>query len=300
MTAPDAPAPAYTTGQLADLAGLSEQVTRRLLRALGFPDAGTDEVRWTGEDLLVLRSLRTAGETVGLDLGTLVRLARAIGQNVARLADWQVTALSSGGAPGFPPEVDEALVGALVHSWRRHVDVAVTRRDVARDTAHEPATPPVTVGFADLVQFSALSNELDDERLGELVEVFEARSGDVVAAHEGRMVKTLGDSVLFVAELADQAIEIAFGLIDVIGGDDRLPDVRVGMATGPVVTRMGDVFGPPVNLAARLTGLARRNRMIVDDETSRQMSGRAYEARVLTARPVQGFGLVEPVAVRRR
>ncbi len=84
-----------------------------------------------------------------------------------------------------------------------------------------------------------------------------------------------------------------------IGQDSRLPDVRIGLATGPVVTRLGDVFGPPVNLAARLTALARRNRVIADDATVAGLRPASYEARRLTARPVRGFGLVEPVAVRR-
>ncbi len=88
------------------------------------------------------------------------------------------------------------------------------------------------------------------------------------------MIKTLGDSVLFLAEDADSAMAIAEGLIEVIGHDARLPDVRIGLATGTVVTRMGDVFGPPVNLAARLTALARRNRVITDDATVERPAGR--------------------------
>ena len=112
-----------------------------------------------------------------------------------------------------------------------------------------------------------MSSELDTNRLGELVEIFESRCGDVVASQEGRMIKTLGDSVLFVHDDAQRALDIAYGLIDVIGQDSRLPDVHIGLATGPVVTRLGDVFGPPVNLAARLTALARRNRVIADQAT---------------------------------
>lgn len=305
MTAPESsgPDPAYTTAELARAAGLPLPVARRLVRALGFAEPAEGEVRWTDDDLAVVRGLREAGAASGYDNGTMVRLARAIGQNVARLSDWQVAALSA--QPGrlpveLPQQVDEALQSALLHSWRRHVVVSLTRVHLAREGTEQVASAPVTVGFADLVQFSALSNELDDHRLGELVEIFEARSGDVVAAFDGKMVKTLGDSVLFTADQPDQAIEIALGLIDVIGHDGRLPDVRVGLATGPVVTRMGDVFGPPVNLAARLTGLARRNRMIVDQQTAGLLSIREYETRTLTARPLHGFGLVEPVAVRRR
>jgi adenylate cyclase len=94
-------------------------------------------------------------------------------------------------------------------------------------------------------------------------------------------------------------MDIACSLIDVIGSDPRLPDVSIGIATGLVVTRLGDVFGPPVNLAARLTALARRNRVLVDDATVDVLTPGVYETRRLTARPVRGFGLLEPVAIRR-
>jgi adenylate cyclase len=94
-------------------------------------------------------------------------------------------------------------------------------------------------------------------------------------------------------------MDIAGSLIDVIGSDTRLPDVSIGVATGEVVIRLGDVFGPPVNLAARLTALARRNRVLIDEATASALPPGIFETRRLTARPVRGFGLVEPVAVRR-
>jgi adenylate cyclase len=84
-----------------------------------------------------------------------------------------------------------------------------------------------------------------------------------------------------------------------IGDDKRLPDVHVGLATGPVALRFGDVFGPPVNMAARLVNVARRNRVIVDQATADLLSEDAYDTRALPARPIRGFGVVEPVAVRR-
>ena len=157
----------------------------------------------------------------------------------------------------------------------------------------------LSVGFADLVSFSALINRLAEDEIGDLVEVFEGRSHDVVSLHRGRVVKTLGDSVLFLAPSPAEGVEIAWDIVKVIGGDQRLPDVRVGLVTGSVVLRMGDVYGPAVNLAARLTGVARRNRVITDRHTAETLDVTLYESRVLPARPVRGFGDLEPVAVRR-
>ena len=93
---------------------------------------------------------------------------------------------------------------------------------------------------------------------------------------------------------------MAEGIINVIGRDPKMPDVRLGLASGPVVQRLGDIFGPPVNMAARLTQVARRNRLIVDQNTADLLPDEEWEDRRLPARPVRGFGLVEPVAVRRR
>ena len=156
------------------------------------------------------------------------------------------------------------------------------------------------MGFADLVSFTALSNEIEESRLGDVVEIFESRCADVVAGHHGRVIKTLGDSVLFVSEDPVQALDIAFDIVNVIGHDKRMPDVRLGLATGSVVLRLGDVFGPPVNMAARLTAVARRNRVIVDQATADRLPPEKFETRALPARPIRGFGLVEPVAARRR
>jgi adenylate cyclase len=113
------------------------------------------------------------------------------------------------------------------------------------------------------------------------------------------VIKSLGDAVLFVNEDPIRAYDTAEGIIAVIGRDQRMLDVRVGLSTGSVVTRLGDVFGPPVNLAARLTAVARRNRIIVDAATAERLPRDQFEARPLPPRPVRGFGVVEPEAVRR-
>jgi adenylate cyclase len=186
----------------------------------------------------------------------------------------------------------------LVYSWRRHLAAAVGRIEAFAATDEETLTE-ATVGFADLVSFTALSNELDEHELGELVEIFESRCADVISGHNGRVIKTLGDSVLFLESDPVEAIDIALDIIAVVGRDERLPDVRLGLATGPVILRMGDVYGPPVNLAARFTGVARRNRVIIDERTAELLPAEDFETRPLPARPLRGFGDVEPITVRR-
>jgi len=306
--------PSLTSEDVADATGVSVEQTRRLWRALGFPDAG-EEVAFTDADMLALRTLLGAVENGAIDFDTAVRLTRALGQTMARLADWEVATLAGrveqleagdeatgsriGSALRLAEQVGVPFEHLLLYAWRRHLAAAVARIEALGANDDDLHTTEVTVGFADLVRFTALSNELDDDRIGDLVEIFESRCADVVASRRGRVIKTLGDSVLFVSEDPSRAMEIALGIVDVIGRDSRLPDVRVGLATGSVIMQLGDVFGPPVNLAARLTGVARRNRVITDRRTAELLPPARFESRPLPARPLRGFGVVEPVAVRR-
>ncbi len=86
--------PTYTAADLSETIGWPEETTRRFFRALGFPDAG-QEVRYTEADLCVMRTVSEAVVDSDLDLAGAVRLARAIGQNIARLSDWQVAAIAT-------------------------------------------------------------------------------------------------------------------------------------------------------------------------------------------------------------
>jgi adenylate cyclase len=196
-------------------------------------------------------------------------------------------------------EVGGSFEHLIIYAWRRHLAAALARAEALASSDDDTTTTDVTVGFADLVAFTALSNEIGEIRIGDLVEIFESRCHDVVSSQRGRVIKSLGDSVLFVVDDPIRALDIAEGIITVIGRDPRMPDVRIGLASGPVALRMGDVFGPAVNMAARLTGVARRNRTIIDEATAALLPDDLFEVRRLPARPLRGFGLVEPIAVRR-
>jgi adenylate cyclase len=303
--------PVYDGQGVADRTGATLEQSRRLWRALGFPEAGPGQVAFTVGDAQALGILQSAVDEGLLDEGITVNLTRALGQTMARLADWEVATLlpaldgadANGNRLSGAMRLVEQLGGPfeelLVYAWRRHLAAAVARVEALAASAEDVNTSELTVGFADLVAFTALSNEIGESRVGDLVELFESRCHDVVSSHHGRVIKSLGDSVLFVVEEAVHALEIAEGIITVIGRDARMPDVRVGLASGSVVMRLGDVYGPPVNMAARLTAVARRNRVIIDDATAELLPEKDFEVRRLPARPVRGFGLVEPIAVRR-
>lgn len=301
--------PPFTAAEVAEQAGLSLDLTRRLFRTLGFAEHG-DERAYTSADVAAMRILAQGPEDEVVVPEVALNVTRGIGITMARLADWEVGELVQHVADGAPENAEdpgawvtarlgERFEDLLVYAWRRHLAAAIARMEAVRALDDDPHTTDLSVGFADIVGFTALSNEVSRERIGELVEVFEARCGDVVAREQGRLIKSMGDAVLFVNDDPMAAFTTAEGIINVIGRDPRMPDVRVGLATGGVVLRMGDVFGPPVNLAARLTQVARRNRIIVDHATADLLPAEQVESRPLPARPVRGFGVVEPVAVRR-
>lgn len=318
----DPQAGTYTAEEVAERAGVSIDQAKRLWRALGFPEVG-DEAIFGENDVLALRMLT---EKIGLsdlvDFDLAVNLTRGLGQTMARLSDWEIAALvhqaevrhgnadhteeadDSNAAPAALAAATNVMVGfndafeqLMLYVWRRHMGAAVARLEAA--TSGELGTTQLSVGFADIVQFTALSNTLTEQKIGDLVELFESRCADVVAVQHGRVIKSLGDSVLFVNDDPIRAYDTAEGIINVIGRDPRMPDVRVGLASGSVVTRLGDVYGPPVNMAARLTAVARKNRIIIDETTAALLPADQFETRRLPARPVRGFGIVEPVAVRR-
>lgn len=290
---------ALTSEQVAEAAGVSLDRARRLWRALGFPDAG-GEAAFTDADREALDLVVALIDEGGLDVDTVVRLTRALGRTMSRLAEWQVSALAG---QVDREAVDETVAPAferlLVYAWRRHLE-SVSGRLPGLGAEEDVLVATQTVGFADLVGFTALSNGLDDDELAALVEAYEAGCADLVTGHGGRVVKTLGDSVLYAADDAVRATEIALAVVESIGAQRELPDVRVGLATGSVVMRMGDVYGAPVNMASRLTSIARRNRVICDTGTAALLPTEAYDTRSLPVRPIRGFGEVEPIAVRRR
>ncbi|CUR57083.1 Adenylate cyclase [metagenome] len=299
-----------TAQDVAEHSGADVELTRRLWRALGFPEL-QGEMMFTESDAQAVSTLVSIVDGGLVDLDTALNMTRGVGQTMARLADWETASV----VPNLlTMEPDQSRLDAsvdllarigrpfeelLVYAWRRHLAAAVARAEALGANDEELNTTEVTVGFADLVAFTALSNEMAEHRIGDLVETFESRVHDVIAAHSGRAIKSLGDSVLFVNDDPVRALDTAEGIIEVIGRDDRMPDVRLGLATGSVVLRLGDVFGPPVNLAARLTTVARRNRVIIDDATARLLPTVDFETRRLPPRPLRGFGLVEPVTVRR-
>src|SRR5215831_7172914 len=148
--------------------------------------------------------------------------------------------------------------------WRRHLAAAADRILVA--PSGELAAATMTVGFADIVGYTTVARHSDIEDLAALLEAFEKDTSGAVVSNHGQVIKMVGDEVLFVTDQPADAAEIALRLTSPDRDSKGLPALRVGMAAGRVLTRFGDVYGPVVNLAARLTALARPGTALVDAE----------------------------------
>jgi adenylate cyclase len=130
------------------------------------------------------------------------------------------------------------------------------------------------VCFVDIVGYTSRSKSLDESELVAWLEGFEDTATGIVVDHGGRIIKTIGDEILFVADDPTAAAEIALELT--ARGedpDDSFPSVRAAIAYGEVVNRLGDVFGPVVNIASRLTSLARPGSVLVDRRAYEVLSG---------------------------
>jgi adenylate cyclase len=302
----------YTRDEAAELAGVSLERARRFWRALGFANTGNARA-FTDADIAAMRRIADLVDSGQLTEDMAIGITRALGQSTARLASWQVdvvldklsqgTGLRAGLSVNEAYETAQTLIpeleALLLHSWRRQLAASVDRvlsdDDTLVDAAH------LTVGFADLVGFTRLSRRLEERDLAALVERFEQSGADVITAAGARLVKTLGDEVLFLSYSPGAAAEAALSLLEAFGGDDAVPDLRVGLATGLVIARMGDFFGTTVNLASRLTSLARPASALVDVATAEDLAGDPrFETVGLWRRPVRGLGLVEPHLLRRR
>jgi adenylate cyclase len=196
-------------------------------------------------------------------------------------------------AGGFLP----MFPAILEQVWRRHLQAAARRRLLRGDIEGGPG---LVVGFADLVGFTAMAQQVSDEELAGVVEQFERLAYDVVVAAGGRVVKMIGDEVLFVVDDPVVAAEIALGIADASRDAAELSDVRVGLAVGPVLEREGDIFGTTVNLASRATGIAYPGTVVVSPELRELLEGEpAYAFRSMRARSLKHIGRVALSVLRR-
>ncbi|HUP86949.1 MAG TPA: adenylate cyclase regulatory domain-containing protein [Acidimicrobiales bacterium] len=265
----------YTAGELAAKVGMERDLSKRFWRAMGFPDVPDDERVFNDVDADALSTVQ-AMLALGLtSVEVAIQLTRVIGSSQARIAEAMLGSREqrTAGAPDGP-EADLFAMAAdatletqgrlLDYVWRRHLQAATRRRLMSTGTRGAP-TVPLAVGFADLVGFTAMSQQISDRELAAVVGRFEALAFDSVTGHGGRVAKMIGDEVMFVVDGVGPALETALALAEAYADDDILSDVRVGLAYGEVLALEGDYYGPVVNLASRIVNIAIPGAVVVSE-----------------------------------
>jgi adenylate cyclase len=234
-------------------------------------------------------------------------LFRILGSSLARVAEAAVSLYVQTVEPQMDsPEVDVVtwakdqaattsialqLGDSMGTIFAHHMRDAIDRERAARTEVPERSLSRLAVGFVDLVGFTPLSQHAAPSELLELIGGFEARAFEVAFARNGRIVKYIGDEVMFVALDASAACAIAQALMSVYAEGI---EPRGGVAFGDVITRHGDYYGPVVNLASRLAELAIPKEVLVDAATASAPSG-AFACQPAGHRLLKGFD--QPVEV---
>ncbi len=306
--------PSLTGQQLADEVGIPFEDARLRWRSLGFSAVGADEPAFTHADLEALKLTQRLLEIGLIDPDDESALVRTLGRSFARLAEWQMALLGKVIDPDkmevdqlreVMNEVTPAVESLQNYVWRRHTLAAASRLLLAnpRDDAEgseDDEGETMGVGFADIVNYTRQSRSLSRSEVGRLIDRFEERALEITSANDGRIIKTIGDEVLFVADKPEDIARIGLELTEEGRGAKELPELRVGLAWGPALARLGDVLGPVVNVASRLTSTARPGTVLLDRALADELKeNEAFKLRKLRRTSVKGYSKLEPWSLRR-
>jgi class 3 adenylate cyclase len=300
--------PRLTAREIAARYSLDVAYVLRVSLAIGLPPRSPDDPIYTEEDARMLAT-SVAGAVLFGEQAAL-RFTRVIGSSLARIAEaalslYQVTierplrdsgqtelVLAQQNVRGIEElETVRLLLPALLNA---HMETAIRRFREARPR-HSGNTVTMAVGFVDLVGFTTLAHRVSTQQLADVVDRFEEGAYDVVASRDGRVVKLVGDEVMFVTRDPAAACDVALALVERFAGDESVTP-RGGLTFGEVLVRGGDYYGPGVNLASRVAQIAVPNELLVTADVARAAAssgGLRFEA--AGKRMLKGFD--EPVAL---
>ncbi len=259
-----------TGEEVAERAGIPIEQLTRIWRALGFPQVKPDEALWDEDEVSAAQSLKRFLDG-GVPEDAVIEISRVLGEGMSRLAPTitgafadtylepgdnerdvalRYAAMAKALLPSMGPVLNAALRAYVRQSARRGI---IGRAEIERGRlANEEHA---VVCFADLVGFTSLGGEIGVEELGTVARQLAELASDV-AEPPVRLVKTIGDAAMFVSPEPAALVAAALSLVEAVESAD-LPALRAGMASGPVINRAGDWYGNAVNLASRVTGVAR-------------------------------------------
>jgi adenylate cyclase len=300
-----------TIEELAAKVGAEVEIVKAFWRALGFAEPPEGERAFGRRDVAIVKSLAELTREGLVEPALGLQVTRVIGVSMAQVA---TAVIDAGDARAHDPraagsgddDVKSAAVRAadllpflgdvLDYALRRHIRAAARRRVAVVSSTDEAAQ---VVGFADIVRFTELSAQLDDHQLARLVARFDELVNDSVIRHGGRIVKMIGDAAMFTVVDPIDAALLALNLSDAVAEDELITGLRVGMASGPVLARDGDLYGPVVNTASRLVEIGRTGAVNVTKEIRDAIAGDGrFALRSLGSRDLRHIGEVRVYRLR--
>jgi adenylate cyclase len=301
----------YTGAEVAERAGVELGFLLAARRAMGLPVPGPDERLYIEADVGAVRTANLA-RAAGVSEEEMLEIIRTLGRGLSRSAEaMRALALRLVLEPGvgelelarlyariageLAPLVSPLVVDLLtVHLRQVAESEAVSPED--RAAGRLPGSREVTVCFADLVGFTRLGAQVEPHELSRLSMRLEELASEVCEPPV-TLVKTIGDAAMLTSVASRPLIEATLALLDLAEEQgEQFPPLRAGIATGPALSRAGDWFGPPVNIASRITQIARPGSVLTEGEV-RTGEGDAYRFSYAGERHLHGVH--EPVALYR-
>jgi len=280
----------YTRQEVAEKSGLGVDFLEAQRRASGLPEPAGDERLFDDEDVEAAQLVKQFRDAGFAEEGML-EVTRAMAQGMARTADAMRTLTAQ---TVVEPGSNERDVGLRLARAAEHMApiigplleyvLKVHLREVIRSDVVDralltsgslPGSRDATVAFADLVGFTQLGEEISAEELGGVAGRLGALASEV-ARPPVRLVKMIGDAAMLVSTEPDPLLDATFELIDAVQAEgDGFPRLRAGIAHGPALNRGGDWYGRPVNIASRITAIARPESVLATPELE-QAAGDRY------------------------
>jgi len=304
----------YTAAQVSELAGVELEFMTTVRRAMGLPVPEPDEAAYTETEVESARMIHVA-RAAGVEDEDIVELLRVLGRGLSNAAEALRALpfkrvlkpgiseydLSRGYAEAVPqlhPLVDPLLSNVLLLHLRTGSHTEVTNA-LERSGGRLPGSREVAVCFADLVGFTRLGELVPPEDLSGLAVRLEAMTSDVVRPPV-KLVKAIGDAVMLASAEPEPLLDAGLALLDAADAEaEDFPQLRVGSALGPALGRAGDWFGRPVNLASRITQIARPGSLLAEREL-RESAPESYRWSYAGERRLRGVQQPVPLFRARR
>jgi adenylate cyclase len=304
----------YTAAEVSERSGVETEFLVAARRAMGLPIPEPDEAVYTEAELESARRVLVAREA-NISDDEILELLRVLGRGLSQAAEALralplklvlepgmserelATRYGEAAAQLYPmvdPLISNVLALHLRHSAQSEVISAMERSG-----GRLPGSREVAVCFADLVGFTRLGEEVAPEELGHLAARLETLASEV-AAPPVRLVKTIGDAAMLASPDSEPLLRAALDLVDAADAEgEDFPQLRAGAALGLALPRAGDWFGRPVNLASRITAVARPGSVLVERGV-RDSAGDAYSWSFAGERRLRGIRGSVPLFRARR